>query len=210
MPLILLTSGDDPLLGADVDIVVNVGVAPEAGAVDLVPTTSTTATLAVSDALAIIVMEERGFSVDEFAFLHPGGVIGHLASKRVSDVMHRGDAVPRVSADATLRDALVEIVRARLGMTTVVDDAGALLGVITDGDLKRILLRAARPSEGELLDLSVSVVMTAHPATIEPDAPLVRALARMENNPSGAITNLVVVHDGVIAGVVHIHDCVRP
>jgi arabinose-5-phosphate isomerase len=178
--------------------------------VDLVPTTSTTTTLAVSDALAIIVMEERGFSTDEFAYLHPGGVIGHLASKRVEDVMHRGDHVPRISTGATLRDALVEIVRARLGMTTVVDGGGGLMGIITDGDLKRILLRNDGDDEGRMLDMPVTEVMSTTPATIEPDAPLVRALARMENNPGGAITNLVVLLEGNIVGVVHIHDCVRP
>jgi len=186
------------------DCALDLGHLREACPEDLVPTTSTTAALALGDALAIVLLRMKGFSREDFAFLHPGGVLGRMATLRVSDVMHRGAALPRVGESATLHEALVEILNKRLGMTTVVDEGGLLLGVLADGDLKRILL-----SKGSAdLARPVSDVMTRHPRTIEEDALIAQAVRRMEENEGGAITSLVVVDArGAARGVIHLHDC---
>ncbi len=206
VPIVVLTARADSPLARAAGAIVRCGDAPEAGSVSLVPTTSTTAMLAVGDALAVVVMEERGFREADFAFLHPGGVIGRQIARRVRDVMAVGEALPRVPAAASLRDALVEILRGALGMTTVVDDGGKLVGVLTDGDLKRILLKHENP-----MALPVGDVMSREPKTIGPDALVASAVERMENNPRGAITSLVVVDpSGVPIGVVHLHECLRP
>lgn len=205
--LVALTARADSSLGRDADAVIAYGEAPEAGSVALVPTTSTTAMLAAGDALAVVVMEARGFAEEHFAFLHPGGVIGRKIARTVADVMHAGEALPRVSGERSVKDGLMEILRGRLGMTTVVDAEGVLVGILTDGDLKRILLRH---DPSEILEREVSAVMTREPRTISAEVPVVVALERMENNPGGAITSLVIVDDAHRPlGVVHIHDCLR-
>lgn len=205
--IVALTARRDSPLGREADAVIAYGEAPEAGSVSLVPTTSTTAMLACGDALAVVVMEARGFAEEHFAFLHPGGVIGRKIARTVADVMHAGDDLPRISRDRSVKDGLMEILRGRLGVTTVVDDDGVLVGILTDGDLKRILLRH---DPAAILEREVAGVMTPDPRTIAADAPVVVALERMENNPGGAITSLVIV-DGAHrpVGVVHIHDCLR-
>jgi arabinose-5-phosphate isomerase len=205
VPVILITASERSTLAREADVALFTGSAPEASVVRFVPTTSSTTALAVGDALAVVVMEARGFREEDFAFLHPGGVIGRKILKRVAELMHAGTALPIVHRSKPMKEALVEIVRARLGMTTVVDDDGRLVGVVTDGDLKRILLR--RP---DILDTPVGELMTPNPKTIAGDAPVVAALERMENNPTGGITSLVVVDpDGRPEGVIHIHDCLR-
>jgi arabinose-5-phosphate isomerase len=206
VPILLLTSVPDSALGEAVDVVLSTGPVEEASRIALVPTTSTVAQLALGDALAVVVLEERGFREEDFAFLHPGGVIGRKIGKRVRDLMHQGDALPIVHADVDVRAALGEIVAKRVGMTTIVDTSGRLQGVLTDGDLKRILL-----AHGHVLDRKVVDVMTRTPRTIDADASAVAAVARMENNPGGSITSLVVIDDeGRPMGVVHLHDCLRP
>jgi arabinose-5-phosphate isomerase len=206
--IVALTARGGSPLGREADAVVAYGEAPEAGSVALVPTTSTTAMLGVGDALAVVVMEARGFGAEHFAFLHPGGVIGRKIARTVADIMHHGPDLPRIAGDRSVKDGLMEILRGRLGVTTVVDAEGRLAGILTDGDLKRILLRL---DPAEVLDHPIAEVMTASPRTIAPDAPVVVALERMENNPGGAITSLVVVdEEGRPRGVVHIHDCLRP
>jgi arabinose-5-phosphate isomerase len=184
--------------------VLDLGRPREACPEDLVPTSTTTAALVMGDALAVVLMRLKGFSREDFVVLHPGGVIGQAALSRVADRMRRGEAMPRVSASATLHEALLEILNKRVGMTVVVGEGGTLEGVLTDGDLKRILLRGAAD-----LAHPVSGVMSTAPKTIEPEALIAHAVRRMEENPGGAITSLVVVDGtGGPVGVIHLHDCI--
>lgn len=201
--VVAMTGNPASSLAAASDHVLDIGAPKEACGEDLVPTSSTTAMLAMGDALAVVLLRLKGFTREDFAVLHPGGVLGRAASHRVCDLMHRDDALPRVSEDATLRQALLEILNKRLGMTTVVDEEGKLSGVLTDGDLKRILLRGG----GDLAQ-PVSAVMTRTPKTVAADVPIARAVRTMEENPGGAITSLVVQdEDGTPVGVLHLHDC---
>jgi len=158
---------------------------------------------ALGDAVAVVLLRLKGFTREDFAVLHPGGVLGRTASLRVFDLMHRGDGLPRVPEGAALRQALLEILNKRLGMTTVVDASGRLAGILTDGDLKRILLRG-----GTDLAQPVAAVMTRSPRLIEADATIARAVRTMEENEGGPITSLVVLDEaGAPAGVLHLHDC---
>jgi arabinose-5-phosphate isomerase len=203
VPTIAMTGNPDSSLARGSDHVIDLGWPREACPEDLVPTSTTTAALALGDALAIVLLRLRGFTREDFVFLHPGGVLGQSALLQVSDLMHRGDALPCVPETATLHEALLEILHKRLGMTTVIDAAGGLAGVLTDGDLKRILLRGpfdmAQP---------VTAFMTRTPRVIGADALVAQAVRRMEENEGGAITSLVVTGDrGEPVGVIHLHDC---
>ena len=172
---------------------------------DLTPTTSITLTQVVGDCLAVALMEQRGFRPEDFRFLHPGGVIGRAASRPVSELMHAGDALPRVQLKTGLRDVMLEIMAKRLGITTVLGEDGALAGVVSDGDFKRILLKQSDP-----WGLTASEVMSREPSTIAPDALVASAVRLMEDRPQGPITALVVVdaqHRPL--GVLHLHDCLR-
>lgn len=203
--IVAMTGSPRSSLALAADHVLDIGAPREACGEDLVPTSSTTAMLALGDAIAVVLLRLKGFTREDFAVLHPGGVLGHAASHRVCDLMHRGDALPLVGEDATLRQALLEILNKRLGMTTIVDAAGRLAGVLTDGDLKRILLRA-----GPTADLAqpVSAVMSRSPRIIAADAPVARAVRVMEENPGGPITSLVILDgSGAPEGVLHLHDC---
>jgi len=172
---------------------------------DLTPTTSVTLTQVVGDCLAIALMELRGFKPEDFRFLHPGGVIGRAASRPVRELMHAGDALPRVREGATLRDVMLEIMDKRLGITTVLADDGRLAGVISDGDFKRILLKQADP-----WPLTAGDVMSRTPTTVAPDTLVASAVRIMEDRPQGPITALVVVDEREHAlGVLHLHDCLR-
>jgi arabinose-5-phosphate isomerase len=181
------------------------GPVTEACPMDLTPTTSITLTQVVGDCLAVALMEQRGFKPEDFRFLHPGGVIGRAASRPVSELMHAGDALPRVQLQAGLRDVMLEIMAKRLGITTVLGKDGTLAGVVSDGDFKRILLKQSDP-----WDLKASDVMSREPSTIAPDALVASAVRLMEDRPQGPITALVVV-DGQRhpLGVLHLHDCLR-
>jgi arabinose-5-phosphate isomerase len=201
--VLALTSSGSSTLAREADVCLDLGNPREACPDDLVPTASTTAALAMGDALAIALMRWKGFTREDFAVLHPGGVLGGIAALRVEERMRRGEDLPRVAAGATLREALLEILAKRIGMTTVVGEDGLLVGVLTDGDLKRILL-------GGPFDAGVPVasVMSRAPKTIEPDALIAHAVRRMEENPGGAITALVVLdRGGRPDGVIHLHDC---
>ena len=157
------------------------------------------------DALAVAVLREKEVDRELLATLHPGGALGRRLLLRVRDVMHTGNELPCVSETALMKDAIVEIANKRLGMTTVVDGSGRLSGVLTDGDLKRILM--VRP---DILETPVKDVMTKTPRTIGPGELLATALARMENNLPSPITSLIIVDsEGRPEGVVHIHDCLR-
>ncbi|TMQ67239.1 MAG: KpsF/GutQ family sugar-phosphate isomerase [Candidatus Eisenbacteria bacterium] len=201
--IITMTCHPESSLGTASDHVLDLGRPPEACPENLVPTSTTTAALALGDAVAIVLMRLKGFTREDFVFLHPGGVVGQAALLRVEDRMHGGDALPRVGTEATLRDALLEILNKRLGMTTVVDRSGVLRGILTDGDLKRILLRG----DADLAQ-AVEKVMSRAPRSIEADALIAQAVRKMEENEGGAITSLVVLDPGGRPlGVIHLHDC---
>jgi arabinose-5-phosphate isomerase len=203
--LVALTADAGSPLAREADIVLALGAVNDAGPLDTVPTASTTATLALGDALAVAVMTARGIRPHDLALVHPGGAVGRRLLLRVTDVMHTGDAMPVVRPHVTIRDALLEIIRKRLGMTVVVDESTCLLGVLTDGDLKRLLVRSA-----DILSLPVAKAMTPSPQTIHADALVAHAVQRMEDNPAGPITSLVVTDEsGRVQGVVHLHDCLR-
>jgi arabinose-5-phosphate isomerase len=201
--VIAMTGNPDSSLAQAADHVLDIGTPREACGEDIVPTSSTTAMLALGDAVAVVLLRMKGFTREDFAVLHPGGVLGRAASLRVRDLMHQGEGLPRVSEGVTLRQALVEILNKRLGMTTIVDRAGRLAGILTDGDLKRILLKG-----GTDLEKPVQAVMGRTPKTIEPDATIARAVRVMEENEGGPITSLVVLDEsGAPTGVLHLHDC---
>jgi len=140
VPVIAVTQRADSPLGRSAKVVLETGDVAEAGPLEFVPTTSATVAQVLGDALALCLVARRGFQVTDFAFLHPGGVLGRAMRLTAADLMHEGAALPRVEEDASLRQVLVQILEKRLGMTTVTDPAGVLAGVVTDGDLKRILL----------------------------------------------------------------------
>jgi arabinose-5-phosphate isomerase len=203
--LITITArGDSPLAGAS-DCVIDTGAVTEACPFDLVPTTSTTCALAVGDALAIALLKLKGFTREDFAFVHPGGVLGRMLNLSVEDVMHTGDAMPRVGEGVSMKDAILEIMNKRLGMTAVVDSRGRLSGVLTDGDFKRILLKSP-----DVFKVRVGDVMTRDPRTITRHELVAAAVKKMEENKPSPITSLVVVNpDGEPEGVIHLHDCLR-
>jgi arabinose-5-phosphate isomerase len=163
--------------------------------------------MALGDALAAALAHERGFAAADFQFLHPGGVLARRASLRVRDLMHQGPGLPVVQASDSGHASLLAIMAGRLGLACVVDAGGRLCGVLTDGDLKRILL--AR-SASDFLEAPVETVMNRAPRTIEGDALVAAAVRRMEENEPGPITALLVVDEaGRPAGVLHLHDCLR-
>ncbi len=199
IPLIGMTSRADSSLGTQSDIVLQLPQLGEACGSGVVPTTSTTMTLALGDALAVALMEHRDFTPENFREFHPGGKLGARLSK-VGDLMHRGDAVPLVQQDTPMGDALLIISQKGFGVVGVLDDSGQLVGVITDGDLRRHMTG--------LLDMSAGQTMTANPQTIRPGALAEEAVAAM----SGQITCLFVTaseDDAEVVGVLHIHDCLR-
>jgi arabinose-5-phosphate isomerase len=203
VPIIAITGNAGSSLADQADVVLDAGVEREACPMDLVPTASTTAALALGDALAVVVLREKEVDRDLFATFHPGGALGRRLALRVADVMHRGGALPSVPDTALMKDAIIEIADKRIGMTTVVDGDGRLAGIIADGDLKRILM--VRP---DILDVGVAEVMTRRPRTIGRDELVAVALERMETNDPSPITSLIVVdEDGRPEGVIHIHDC---
>jgi len=201
VPLVLLTGSPGSTLGRQADVVLDVGVLEEACPMNLAPTSSTTAALAMGDALAMALLDLRGLGPEDYAALHPRGALGWQSLFRVRDLMHTGHAVPVVSETATMKEAIEEMGAKRLGMTTVVDGTGRLVGIITDGDLRRQQL-----AHGALLDRRAGECMTHNPKRIGVDELAARALALME----GVITSLVITDEsGRPAGVIHIHDILR-
>ncbi len=203
--IVAITGNTGSALASRADIVVDARVEREACPMDLLPTASTTAALALGDALAVAVLSEKAIDRDAFASFHPAGALGRRLLLRVRDVMHTGDALPVVSADTLMRDAVVEIAGKRLGLTTVVDAAGRLAGIVADGDLKRIII-----GRTDVLNTRVGDVMTPSPRTVGRDELVADALEKMETNTPGPITSLIIVNeDGGPEGVIHIHDCLR-
>jgi arabinose-5-phosphate isomerase len=201
LPLIAMSGNPDSSLARLADVNLDVSVAEEACPFGLAPTSSTAAALAMGDALAIALMERRGFRLEDFAHFHPAGSIGKKLL-RVEDLMHRGDLIPLVSESTPMREVIYEMSRKKLGMTAVINGGGTLAGVISDGDLRRLLERESNP-----LQMKAGDCMTRTPKTISAQQAATAALARMEELK---ITSLVVVDDGDhVLGVIHIHDLWR-
>ena len=201
VPIVLLTGHPKSTLARQSEVVLDVSVSEEACPINLAPTSSTTAALAMGDALAMVLLDLRGLRAEDYAALHPRGTLGWRALFRVGDLMHTGDAMPAVGQTAPLAEAVQEMTRKGLGMTTVVDADGRLAGVITDGDLRRLHLRG-----GPFETLRAGDVATRSPRTIGADDLAAKALEVME----GKITSLVVVDEAQRPrGVVHLHDILR-
>jgi len=198
IPLLAITSGEDSMLAREADVALILPPSAEACPLGLAPTTSTTVTLALGDAIAIALLERRGFGPDDFRAFHPGGHLGRRLV-RVADIMHGPDNMPVVARGTPMSAALITMSERSFGCVGVVDDGGRLVGIVTDGDLRRHM------SEG-LLARSVDAVMTTNPVTIGGDS-LAATAIRMMNERK--ITSLFVVVDGRPAGIVHIHDCLR-
>ncbi|WP_111414281.1 KpsF/GutQ family sugar-phosphate isomerase [Billgrantia lactosivorans] len=201
-PLISMTGRPDSTLARHADAHLDAGVSREACPLDLAPTASTTAALALGDALAVALLEARGFTAEDFALSHPGGSLGKRLLLRVSDLMHQGERLPSVPLGSPLRDALLEITRQGLGFTCVVDEHNRLIGVYTDGDLRRTL-----DQYQDLSQLRVDDVMTRPGKRIAPDVLAAEAVRVMEDN---LITALAVVDEaGHPIGALHMHDLLR-
>jgi len=204
-PIVAITGSQDSPVGRAADVALETGEPAEGCPFGLVPTSSTTAALALGDALAVAVLERKGLRREDFAFVHPGGVIGRMKLRKVRDIMHSGEALPLVGEDATMRETLLEIVAKKLGLAVVVDGRGMVTGIVTDGDVKRILLKRE-----DFWELKISEVMTRDPKCIGADELVASAVQRMEENPGGPITSLVVRDaSGRPQGVVHLHDCLK-
>jgi arabinose-5-phosphate isomerase len=202
VPIVLLTGNPTSILARQADVVLDVAVAEEACPMNLAPTSSTTAALAMGDALAMALLDRRGLRPEDFAALHPRGHLSWRTLFRVADLMHTGDEVPSVGADTPMKDVIVEMTRQRLGLTTVVDAGGHLVGVITDGDLRRAHLRPE-----PVVALRAGDVATRSPKTVDAGELAVKALEIME---TFAITSLVIVDAGQRpVGVIHMHDVLR-
>jgi arabinose-5-phosphate isomerase len=192
------STGKSSTLATAADVSLSCAVAEEAGTLGLAPTASTTAMLALGDALAMALAEKKGFKEEDFANLHPGGKLGKRLA-RVATLMHSGDAVPRVTPQTKMPDVIYEMSRKKLGITAVVED-GKLVGIISDGDLRRLLERRGK----DALDLTAGESMTRNPKTISGNEFAATALAIMEERK---ITSLAVVSDdGKVEGILHLHD----
>jgi len=193
---------NNSLIAKECDIVLNVAVKEEACPHDLAPTASTTAALVMGDALAIALLEKRGFSAEDFALLHPGGSLGKRLSLRISEIMIKGKDVPLVEETASVKDTILVMTSKRLGMTCVVNEKGKLSGIITDGDLRRTLEKSL-----DIHNLSAKDIMTKNPKTISKEYLASFAIQQMENFN---ITSLIVTdEDNTPVGIIHLHDLVK-
>lgn len=202
LPLISLTGKPHSTLALAATINIHVGVEKEACPLNLAPTSSTTAALVMGDALAISLLERRGFTVQDFARSHPGGSLGRRLLLKVDDVMSTGNAIPKVDFDSTLKNALIEMTQKKLGMTTILDKKGDLAGIFTDGDVRRALDKNA-----DVHKTNIHEVMTKNPKQITSGTLAAEALHIMEQHK---ITALVVVNENKkLIGIVHLHDILR-
>lgn len=200
--LISMCGNKESKLARECDLFLNIAVKEEACPYDLAPTASTTATLALGDALAVSLLKKRNFTAKDFAFLHPGGSLGKRLSLKIKEVMITGDRIPRVNKDTSIKDVIIEITSKRLGTTCVLDENGKLAGIITDGDLRRLLEITL-----DITGLSASDVMTTKPKVLKEEYLASFALQQMENFK---ITSLVIVDDiNHPVGIIHLHDLIN-
>jgi len=201
--LIAMTGNPSSTLARSSDVNLDISVKEEACPLGVVPTASTTAALAMGDAIAVALLTKRGLKEEDFAFFHPGGNLGKKLFIKVKDIMHTGDEIPLVSHDAVMTKAIMEISSKRLGLTIVVDSNKKILGVITDGDLRRGIEKWGKP----FFDMKAGEVMTKNPMIISDEELAVKALSIME---SKSITSLVVPdNEGKAKGVIHLHDILK-
>ncbi|HDK2103108.1 TPA: arabinose-5-phosphate isomerase KdsD [Escherichia coli] len=201
VPLICITGRPESSMARAADVHLCVKVAKEACPLGLVPTSSTTATLVMGDALAVALLKARGFTAEDFALSHPGGALGRKLLLRVNDIMHTGDEIPHVKKTASLRDALLEVTRKNLGMTVICDDNMMIEGIFTDGDLRRVFDMGV-----DVRQLSISDVMTPGGIRVRPGILAVEALNLMQ---SRHITSVMVADGDHLLGVLHMHDLLR-
>ena len=199
IPLISMTGNPESALAKASDVQLDTGVETEACPLDLAPTSSTTTALVMGDAIAIALLEARGFTAEDFAFSHPGGTLGKKLLLMVRDIMSTGSAVPSVTAETKLSQALLEISDKGLGMTTVTDASGALVGVFTDGDLRRSL-----DGKIDINSTTIGELMSINAKTARPDMLAAEALRIMEENEIGAL--VVVSEADTIVGILHLKD----
>ncbi|BBB27275.1 KpsF/GutQ family sugar-phosphate isomerase [Amphritea japonica] len=201
-PLISITGNPGSTLSRSADANLNVTISEEACPLGLAPTSSTTATLVIGDALAIALLEARGFSAEDFAFSHPGGSLGRRLLLKVSDIMHSGNDIPKVSDTTMLNEALMEVTRKRLGMTTVIDAAGILQGIFTDGDLRRTL-----DHEIDMKNTLITEVMTTSCTTVNSEILAAEALQIMQEKQINALIVLDEMQRPV--GALNMHDMLK-
>ncbi len=199
--IIAMTGNPQSPLAEAADFHINIAVDKEACPLGLAPTSSTTATLVMGDALAVALLEARGFTAEDFARSHPGGRLGKRLLVHVRDIMHTGEAIPRVTPEFSLQQAILEMTRKKLGITTITDSDGTLLGIFTDGDLRRSFEKG-----NNLLEQPIADLMTRHYQQAEAPMLAVEALNLMEKH---AITVLPVVQAGQVIGIIHMHDLLR-
>lgn len=202
LPLISMTGAPDSTLGVAATVVLDTAVQEEACPLNLAPTASTTAALAMGDALAVALLESRGFTVEDFARSHPGGALGKRLLLHVEDLMHTGDQIPRVSADSGLAEGLLEMTQKGLGMTAVTTPDGQLQGIFTDGDLRRAL-----DNNLDVHNTSMRDVMTAQCTTVRPDQLAAEVVRIMEQRKINAL--LVVDDNDLLVGALNVHDFFR-
>ena len=200
--LIAMAGNKDSRLRAECDVLLNISVKEEACPFDLAPTSSSTAALVMGDALAVVLLQMREFTEEDFAVLHPGGSLGKRLSLSIKEIMHKGDSIPIVNEDASIKDVIFEISSKRLGTTTVVDKNGCLAGVVTDGDLRRLLEKTM-----DIKSLKAKDIMTRNPKVMKDHYLASFALQTMENFK---ITTLIIIDDlSIPAGIIHLHDLVN-
>ncbi|HDK8955722.1 TPA: KpsF/GutQ family sugar-phosphate isomerase [Acinetobacter baumannii] len=203
VPLITISRDDKGPMPQNADIALTLGESDEACPLGLAPTSSTTATLVLGDALAVALLEARGFTADDFARSHPAGALGKRLLLHVKHLMHTGEELPKVSPDTPMNQVLYEISNKRLGLTTIVDEQDHLLGIFTDGDLRRLIDK----QQGFDVNLLVSEVMTKKPSTISQEARAVEALQQLNQKK---ISQFVVVDDqNKVIGVISMHDLIQ-
>ena len=201
IPLITMTGDDESPLAAAAAVNLNIGVEREACPLNLAPTTSTTVSLVLGDALAIALLESRGFTAEDFAFSHPGGALGRKLLLRVQDVMHSEEKIPKVQTFQPLKDALLEMTTRGFGMTSIIDENGKLAGIFTDGDLRRTIDRGL-----DIRTTRISAVMSEQPITVREHILAAEAMKIMEDN---SITVLLVENEEkIVSGIVHMHDLI--
>lgn len=200
IPLISITKNPESTLGKTGDLVLRLPDDGEACPLGLAPTSSTTATLVLGDILAVCLLERKGFSKTDYKQRHPGGKLGAILQK-VSDLMHKGDEMPLVYEDTSLQEALLTMTSKMLGCVGILDKDGRLVGIITDGDLRRCLAP-------DMFNRRVGDVMTRNPKTIDPDTLAAEALKTMNTTGKG-ITQLFALQNGKPVGIIHLHDCLR-